>query len=191
MQPLLIMLAGPNGAGKSTFYEAHLSHLGLPFLNADVLAAHAGIDAYTAANEIASIRDAMVDRKESFITETVLSDPVGAKVDFLRQTVRSGYDVQLIFIGVENAALSAERVAARTAAGGHDVPAEKLKCRYPRSMANLERAIKVLPRVLLYDNSTYENPHRFLADFRDGTVVRRGKGRMPKWARSFVRMHRF
>lgn len=36
--PLLVMLVGPNGAGKSTFYEAHLQALGLPFLNADVLA---------------------------------------------------------------------------------------------------------------------------------------------------------
>lgn len=33
--PLLVMLACPNGAGKTSFFEAHLSQLDLPFLNAD------------------------------------------------------------------------------------------------------------------------------------------------------------
>jgi predicted ABC-type ATPase len=37
--PILIFLAGPNGAGKSTFYRSNLEELGLPFVNADVVAA--------------------------------------------------------------------------------------------------------------------------------------------------------
>ena len=52
MNPQLIMLAGPNGAGKSTFYQTYLAGLGLPFLNADVLAAEVGMEAYEAAAHI-------------------------------------------------------------------------------------------------------------------------------------------
>jgi putative protein kinase ArgK-like GTPase of G3E family len=37
--PLLVMLAGSNGAGKSTFHDAYLAPLGLPFVNADRIAA--------------------------------------------------------------------------------------------------------------------------------------------------------
>jgi len=34
----LWLLAGGNGAGKSTFYRTQLEPLGVPFVNADVLA---------------------------------------------------------------------------------------------------------------------------------------------------------
>jgi len=183
--PLLILLAGPNGAGKSTFYESHLRALGLPFLNADILAREAGIDAYLAADTIAAIRDQRISRGESFITETVLSDPFGEKVRVLREAVGSGFDVTLIYIGLQDADLSRRRVEARAAAGGHDVPVEKLAARYARSLDNLERAIEQLPRVRLYDNSSFKNPHRFLGEFDSGGVVRKSEGVLPKWARRF------
>lgn len=184
--PLLVVLAGPNGAGKSTFHEAHISRLGLPFLNADVLARETGIDAYEAARTIAAIRDEFVARRDSFITETVLSDPVGEKVGVLARAADTGFDVTLIYIGIESCDLSRRRVQARVAAGGHDVPVEKLVARYERSLDNLERAIVQLPRVLIYDNSSFASPHRFLAEFRSGDQVRVGEGKTPKWATRFL-----
>jgi predicted ABC-type ATPase len=69
---------------------------------------------------------------------------------------------------------SIQRVAHRVAAGGHDVPLDKLHARYGRSLCNLRLAIHVLPRVLVYDNNNPEKPHRFLAEFRDGVCSRRG-----------------
>ncbi|MDF1849827.1 MAG: AAA family ATPase [Verrucomicrobiales bacterium] len=184
--PLLVMLAGPNGAGKSTFYEANLKSLGLPFLNADILAREIGVDAYEAARAIASIRDGCIERGESFITETVFSDPVGEKVEVLAGAGARGLDVTLIYIGIESSDLSRERVRTRVAAGGHDVPPEKLEARYRRSLDNLERAIQRLPRVLLYDNSSFASPYQFLAEFRDGSCSRCGEGECPGWADRFV-----
>lgn len=180
------MLAGPNGAGKSSFFHAYLEHLNLPFLNADVLARETGLDAYAAAREIASIRDRLVERGDGFITETVLSDPVGAKVEFLDSASRNGFDVCLIFVGLEDAELSRRRVASRVKAGGHDVPEAKIFSRYGRTLDNLERAIAQLPRVLVYDNSSYAEPHRFIAEFRTGALFRRGPGAVPAWATRFV-----
>ena len=87
MKPQLIMLAGPNGAGKSTFFRADLSELGLPFLNPHILAAETGLDSYDAAAQIADMRRILIGRRTGFITETVLSDPVGAKVGDLAQAV--------------------------------------------------------------------------------------------------------
>lgn len=146
--PLLVMLAGPNGAGKSTFYEAHLQMLWLPFLNAYVLAQTTGTNAYEAARSIAEIRDELIQRKTSFITETVFSDPVGGKVTVLARAAETGFDVTLIYIGIASSELSHDRVRARVAAGGHDVPPEKLDVRYQRSLDKLERGIARLPRVL-------------------------------------------
>jgi predicted ABC-type ATPase len=180
------MLAGPNGAGKSTFYEAHLEPLGLPFLNTDVLAREIGVDGCEAARTIAAIRDGFIARGESFITETVLSDPVGEKIEVLAGAAESGFDVTLIYLGIESIDLSRERVRARVAAGGHDVPAAKLAARYERSLDNLERAITSLPRVLIYDNSSFASPYRFLAELLDGTCLRRGDGEAPDWAARFL-----
>jgi len=183
-RPLLVMLAGPNGAGKTTFYEAYLSPLGLPFLNADILARETGLSAYEAASEIASLRDKMVERKERFILESVFSDPVGDKVSFLQRAAVGGFDVHLIFIGIPSANFSRRRVEARVGAGGHSVPAKKIRERFPRVMDNLEKAIRVLPSVRLYDNSSCVTPHRLVADFRHGRLARRGIA--PAWARRFL-----
>ena len=181
------MLAGPNGAGKSTFYESYLSTLGLPFLNADVLAAHTGMESYESAARIADARKLFVERRMGFVTETVLSDPVGAKVNFLAEAATAGFDVQLIYIGIEDANAAVERVAARVRAGGHDVPLEKIIARYARTLDNLERAIAQLPRVTVYDNSSFDEPYRFIAEFRRGKLHSRGGKRPPRWAQRFFK----
>ena len=179
------MLAGPNGAGKSTFYEAYLAGLGLPFLNADALAAESGMDAYEAAAQLAELRRILVDRRIGFVMETVLSDPVGAKIGFLAEALEQGFEVVLIFIGIADAEMSAERVASRVEAGGHDVPLEKIMARYERTLDNLQRAIARLPLVTIYDNSSFDEPYRLIAEFRAGKPDRKPTGKDPAWVRKF------
>jgi len=146
--------ARPNGAGKSTFYSLYFSNCSVPFLNADLLANKYNIDSYKAAEKIASLWDELVRVKKSFITETVLSDPVGAKVTFLKSTKAKGFDVTLVYIGIPSADFSARRVSARVDAGGYDVPLEKIQSRYDRTFVNLDRAIKLGLQVRIYDNTS-------------------------------------
>lgn len=186
MKPLLALLAGPNGAGKSTYYETFLSDPSLPFLNADVLAAESGLDSFEAARVLDARRARMIEAKEGFVTETVFSDPHGAKLDMLRAAVEAGFDVRLIFIGLESADLSARRVAQRVAHGGHDVPAEKIAARFQRTLDNLRAAIAVLPDVVVIDNTSASEPYRLLARFQNGVLVERGPGRMPAWTRGII-----
>jgi predicted ABC-type ATPase len=44
-RPIVLAIAGPNGAGKSTFFRTYLADAGLPFINADLIAAKIGSDA--------------------------------------------------------------------------------------------------------------------------------------------------
>ena len=184
--PRLFMLAGPNGAGKSTFYERFLSDKELPFINADHIARDFEIDSYKAAKISAEMRANLMKRKQSFITETVLSDPVGEKIGILRCAADEGYAVSLFFIGLENADLSRSRVAARVQSGGHDVPEEKLMARYQRTLKNLRLAVDQLPHVVIYDNSRSKEPYRFLVEYRNGAISRRSDISAPQWAKPFL-----
>ena len=92
-------------------------------------------------------------RNESFVFETVVSDPAGGKLAFLRQTHQAGYTVVSCYIGLSRAEISAERVTLRVLQGGHDVPVRKLMSAYPRTLANLKAKIGVLPHILIFDNS--------------------------------------
>lgn len=170
-RPIIVAIAGPNGAGKSTFFHAHLAPAALPFLNTDDLARELGIEATEAARLANRLRQELVDQRESFAFETVLSDPVGDKVDFLGKAAAQGYAVVMVFIGVGDPRISEERVAMRVMQGGHDVPADKVAARFPRTMENLARAIRQLPHVLVFDNSDLAEPFRQVAEFRQGKLL--------------------
>ena len=171
-RPIIVAIAGPNGAGKSTFFAAHVALAGLRFVNADDLARDLCIDALAAAQLANELRIALVDQGESFAFETVFSDPVGDKVEFLRRAgVEKGYTVVVCFIGVSSVEVSRERVAMRVLQGGHDVPDEKLEARFARTMTNLGRAIRGLPHVLVYDNDDLARPFRQVGEFREGKAV--------------------
>lgn len=174
-RPIIIALAGSNGAGKSTFYESHLSDAGLRFINADDLSASLGLSPYEAAELATSIRRELVNQRESFIFETVLSDPVGEKVDQLASCASLGYTVVLIFIRIESADQSIRRVAMRTCQGGHDVPDEELRARFERTLANLQRAIERLPHVIIFSNEDLSNPYQLIAAYEHGHVLEQKK----------------
>ena len=182
-RPLLLCLAGPNGAGKSTLYYTYFQDLGVRFINADILARELKSEAYEAARLAAQLREQLVASRESFVFETVLSDPVGEKVAFLEEAAATGYNVVLVFVGINDPNVSDERVAIRVLQGEHDVPREKLESRFPRTMANLRRAIPLLPRVYVYDNSDLTCPYQLVARYESGIAVQEAESK-PDW---FVR----
>jgi len=170
-RPIVVAIAGSNGAGKSTFYHAHLADAGLRFVNADELAAALDLGAYEAADIAAAIRRQLLEQGEGFVFETVFSDPHGAKVAELEAAVRNGAQVVLIFIRIDSPETSRQRVSMRVMQGGHDVPDEKLEARFARTLANLERAVRALPLVLVFENSDLARPYRLEAVYRDGERI--------------------
>ncbi|NVB83886.1 MAG: hypothetical protein HOV81_36260 [Kofleriaceae bacterium] len=183
--PQLVVLAGPNGAGKSTFYDAFLAESPLPFLNADLFAAETGVDSAEAARILDATRDRMIADRLGFITETVFSDPYGAKLAMMRTAVEANYDVTLVYIGIATVDLSAKRIDQRVASGGHDVPRDRLAPRFERSLANLKEAVSFVPSVEIYDNSSVDEPYQRIASFRAGSLAFRAS-KIPRWARDIV-----
>jgi predicted ABC-type ATPase len=184
-RPIVVAIAGPNGAGKTTFFESHLKLTGLRFLNADSIARELEVEAYEAARMISALRTELVNQRESFIFETVFSDPVGDKLGFLKQAAESGYAVVLCFVGIAGAATSEQRVAMRVSQGGHDVPPEKLVQRFPRTLSNLAAAIRDLPCVLIFDNDDLKVPFRHVATYASGQTVQLNEP-VPSWLKSLL-----
>jgi predicted ABC-type ATPase len=167
-RPIIVAIAGPNGAGKTTFFQVYIAGTGLHFINADHLSRSMNLESYAAAKMAGEIRLHLVNIGESFVFETVFSDPVGDKISFLLDSVSKGYTVVLCFIGISSPDVSDERVSMRVSRGGHDVPSEKLKSRYPRTMKNLESAIDTLPHIWVFDNDDLSQPYRKVAVFENG-----------------------
>ena len=184
-RPIIVAVAGPNGAGKTTFYHAHLRSAALPFINADVLARNIEMEPYSAARAADALRRGFVSRRESFLFETVFSDPVGDKMAFLTEAAKAGYTVVLCYIGIAGPDVSEDRVAMRVSQGGHDVPSEKLEARFPRTIANLKAAIRELPHVLVYDNNDLTAPFRQVAVFEQGRPLAVNEP-VPAWLESLI-----
>lgn len=189
-RPVLIWLAGPNGAGKTTFFEAYLGRLEIPYVNADRIARvlreidpTASVDDIDrrAFGEAERLRAALVEAHLSFCTETVFSDPVGAKLQVLQHARTRGFAAFLVFIGLDGPALSIARVKQRVLQGGHDVPDEKLRARFPRTLANLRAAIALVDEAFLFDNSSYDEPYRIIAVYQQGHLVSQHQP-PPPWA---------
>jgi len=178
----VIAIAGPNGAGKSTFYETQLVELGLRFVNADNLARQLDLDPYKAAAAADRVRRELAQMRESFVFETVFSDPVGEKVDFLKSLEADGFKVVLCYIGISAADVSEQRVAMRVSKGGHDVPSTKIQERYARTLSNLKLAIGQLGDVMVFDNDDLDYPYRLVAKCAYGSVGELGT-QVPEWLR--------
>jgi predicted ABC-type ATPase len=174
--PVLIVLAGSNGAGKTTFYELYLELLGLPFVNADRIAQFLDPSlpehlAYQAAGIADTARRDLMKQGLSFCMETVFSDPVGDKVQFLQDAQTEGYAVIGVFITLSDPTLSIARVSQRVYRGGHDVPDNKLESRFARTAQNIRAALQVVDIGLVIDNSSVETPYR-LVELREHRELR-------------------
>lgn len=157
------MARGNRRSSRPTLQAASLR-----FVNADDFARELELGAYEAAELANQVRHALVASRESFVFETVFSDPVGEKVQLLSAAARAGYTVVLCFIGLDSARTSEQRVAMRVLQGGHVVPTEKLELRFERTLQNLERGIRELPSMHVFDNSDLRQPFRKVAEFQFG-----------------------
>ena len=180
----LWLLAGGNGAGKTTFYHTRLAPRGLPFVNADLLAAALYPEApethsYDAAMLAEKLRSRLLREGRSFCFETVFSHP--SKIDFVAEAKTLGYEIVLVFIHLDGDSLNNARVAQRVSEGGHDVPADKVKNRIPRLLRHVRTALPLCNHVRTLDNSRADDPFRQVATLRAGRLEKQ-QDPLPPWA---------
>jgi predicted ABC-type ATPase len=105
-----------------------------------------------------------LEKGKKFSFETVFSHK--SKIDIMRQGLTAGYKVYLYFVSTESADINVLRVAARKAKGGHDVPEEKIRIRYSRSLENLFDAYQLAYQAFFFDNSVEGSDSKMFAHFK-------------------------
>lgn len=179
----LDLVVGPNGSGKPTFVRFTLAaqRPGVPFVNADILAAERWPDpaeamrrAGEAAEMAHAVREQLLADRREFIAETVGSHP--SKVDLVARAARAGHYVAIHVLLVPED-LAVQRVAHRVEAGGHAVPEDKIRARYQRLWAHVGAMVPLADAVEFYDNAG-DRP-RSVASFIGGEPV--GVARWPAW----------
>ena len=203
MRPVLYVLAGVNGAGKSSVGGHPLTREGLSWFNPDTFArelmAVTGSDQETANayawQEGMRRLDEAIDKGLSHAFETTLG---GNTVTGRILEATKTHDVLIWFCGLSSPELHVARVDSRVAAGGHPIPAEKIRERYPLAQLNLIRLMPHVAHLMVYDNSaeaaadgTVPDP-LFVLEMEHGRAIApsardlEALQRVPAWAKSIL-----
>lgn len=111
------------------------------------------------------LRFELLNKRKKFSFETVFSHQ--SKVDFMKLAKENGYKVYLYFVATENPEINVYRVKkVRVEQKGHDVPEEKIRNRYFRSMDLLFEASQLAYRSYYFDNSTNGKGYKLFANFK-------------------------
>jgi predicted ABC-type ATPase len=169
--PTLTVIAGANGSGKSTLTRqlvrraAENENRSILLIDPDAIAKeidpiNPAAAAIAAGRKVLSLSQQYIQSESSFIVEITFSGNTYLKL--MREAKSLGWLIILMYIGIDNPNMNVLRVADRVKLGGHDVPTEDILRRYERSLANLNKAAKIVDRLILYDNSTSAG-HQLLA----------------------------
>lgn len=139
---------------------------------------------YYAAVTAEFIRNELLRSGITFSFETVMSH--GDKVEILRRAQVHGYRTYLYFIATDDPAINVSRVKLRVSQGGHDVPEDKIRSRYVRSLDLLLDAIRVSNRAYIFDNSQSGQEKTWLAEVTEGKDLEMKSEWMPDWFKKAV-----
>lgn len=103
------------------------------------------------------------------------------KVVFLKQAQAKGYRTYLYFVATDDPSIIVSRVKLRVSQGGHDVPENKIRSRYVRSLNLLWDAIRLSNRAYIFDNSKDGSDRTWLAEVTNGNEFDIKSDMFPAW----------
>lgn len=158
---MITVIAGINGAGKSSIAGASILHAGGEYFNPDevaksmldsdpgLLPEQANVRAWELGYELLS--RAITDRLDYTFETTLGGNSIYSLLD---QAMDDGIEVRIFFCGLSSPELHIDRVKARVAKGGHDIPEAKIRQRWVSSIHNMVELIPRCAAVKVFDNST-------------------------------------
>ena len=163
--PRLFIVAGPNGSGKSLFSkiltdsdfevfdgDKHMTSLVKQFPETGSQALWSHID----ENIFKEEKDTAIRLRFNYAFETNFSssNPMAS----VRQFKDAGYEVHMIFMGLNSIEESIQRVEHRVRLGGHKVAEVSIRYNYEHGFKNLYKHFSEFNSTTLYDNSIPNSP---------------------------------
>ena len=145
----ILVFAGPNGSGKSSITDSYAQE-GL-YINADEIKKIRQCSDLEAAAEAERLREDCLQKGSSFTFETVLS--TRRNLDLLVRAKKAGYHIMSVFVMTVDPEINVFRVESRILDGGHDVPPDKIRSRYYKSLQNLGELVALSDDCRVYDNT--------------------------------------
>lgn len=175
-----VIIAGVNGAGKSTLYQINDNFKKLPRINVDEIIKDIGDwknskDMFAAGKIAVKKLNQYISNGISFNQETTLCGK--SIINTILKAKKSGYYIELHYVGVENVQIAKERVHRRVKNGGHGISEKDIEKRYIETFHQLNCILRECDLIAFYDNT--ENFRRF-AICRNGDIVRLSHS-IPKW----------
>ncbi|MFC7332443.1 zeta toxin family protein [Rhodocista pekingensis] len=169
-EPQFWIVAGCNGAGKTTLTRHYfrsrtagepLIDLSATWINPDATTVDlrglyadfslTGANLAAADVSLRRLEDHIGSRRPALIETVLASDKYLAPVERARA---AGFSIHLIYVTLESPDLAIARVRQRVQQGQHDVPPEKVRQRWSRSMLHLMQFIPLLDELKVFDNSS-------------------------------------
>ena len=176
----LIVFAGPNGSGKSSLRDS----VPIPVdvvIDPDRLARELNpadpksMEGQGARKAVALI-DAALASGQSLSIETTLTGHTA--LQRMRRAKEAGYEVGLVYVGLQDRELNVLRVAERVARGGHGIDPDLVRKRVGTSLDNLPAALAFADQAVVLDNSG--TAHRRILGVADLRITSKADD-MPQW----------
>lgn len=194
-KPTLCVVAGPNGSGKTTTTVQLLNNEWTAdslYINPDNIAQDTFGDwnspeaVIKAAERATKLRYECLEQKRDFVFETVFSSD--EKLAFLQKAKETGFFIRFFYVCTSDPAINVARITQRYLNGGHEVPISKVISRYYKSLLNATKAISVVDRAYVYDNSIDNQLPRLLYRTIEGKLFKKYVDNIPEWAGMLLKL---
>jgi predicted ABC-type ATPase len=188
-RPVFTIVAGSNGCGKTsitTLARSKFQQMAIldPDAKAKSLQETSGgnVSDVEAGKQVLRQAEELIDGRQSFTVETTLSGSTYLKM--AARAKAAGFGIVVFFVGTTSVEINLQRVRERVIKGGHDVPEEDQRRRFPRTLANMQKLLPLADLALIFDNST-ELGHVLVGIGHAGSI--KWVEPVPEWAAGLQR----
>ena len=128
------------------------------------------------ARKAVALIDAALASGQSLSIETTLTGHTA--LQRMRRAKEAGYEVGLVYVGLQDRELNVLRVAERVARGGHGIDPDLVRKRVGTSLDNLPAALAFADQAVVLDNSG--TAHRRILGVADLRITSKADD-MPQW----------
>lgn len=138
-KPQLIIIGGANGSGKTTLAREFVALENYKYLGADEIARELNARnpetvAIEAARHFSRKFGELLEKRKSFVVESTLSGLSLRK--WIEKAQKFDFTIEILFVYLSSPELCIQRVKARVAKGGHNVPETDIRRRFDRANSN-------------------------------------------------------